>query len=300
VSLTADETRERVNVSGALGSQFSANGARLNPAKLVRGLADVVDASGVAIYESTPVSLIRPHEVVTPFGVVTASFVVRATEGFTASFAGLHRRWLPMNSSMIVTEPLDETTWDEIGWSGNETLGDTAHAFMYAQRTSDGRIAIGGRGVPYRYGSRIDSDGETSGVTVAQLRRVLTDLFPVLGDVSIEHAWSGVLGVPRDWCATVEFDSTTGVAAAGGYAGHGVTAASLAGRTLRDLIMGRDTDLTRLPWVNWRARSWEPEPLRWIGVRSLYLAYRAADRAEASGRETTSHLARVADIISGR
>ncbi len=299
-TLSGEATRDRVNVTGALGAVFSENGARLHPAKFVRGLADVVAAAGVAIYEATPVTEIRPHEVVTPRGVVSAQFVVRATEGFTSSFADQDRRWLPMNSSMIITAPLPDAAWDEIGWRACEALGDSAHTFMYAQRTADGRIAIGGRGVPYRYGSRIDRDGETPLVTIAELRQVLTDFFPVLRGVSIDHAWSGVLGVPRDWCATVGLDRATGLAMAGGYVGHGVTATNLAGRTLRDLILGDDTDLTTLPWVNWRTRAWEPEPLRWIGVRALYLAYRAADRAEASGRATTSHIARAADFISGR
>ena len=299
-SLSAAQTRQRVDVAGVLGGAFSEHGARLHPAKLVRGLADAAVALGVDLYESTPVSDVGPHKVATPFGVVTARFVVRATEGFTASFADSHRRWLPMNSSMIVTAPLSDATWDEIGWGACETLGDSAHTFMYAQRTADGRIAIGGRGVPYRYGSRLDRDGETPAVTVAELRQVLADFFPVLANVSIEHAWSGVLGVPRDWCATVTLDRATGIATAGGYTGHGVTATNLAGRTVRDLILGHDTELTSLPWVDWRTRAWEPEPLRWLGVRALYLAYRAADRAEASGRPTTSRIAKMADVIAGR
>jgi glycine/D-amino acid oxidase-like deaminating enzyme len=298
--LTAEETRARVNVAGVLGSTFNANGARLNPAKLVRGLADVVTRSGVTLYESTPATAIHAHQVVTPRGSVEAKFVVRATEGFSASLPGLRRRWLPMNSSMIVTEPLERAAWDEIGWGAGETLGDSAHAFMYAQRTADDRIAIGGRGVPYRFGSRVDVDGETSPTTVAQLQRIVADLFPAADGAAIDHAWSGVLGVPRDWCATVEFDPVTGLAAAGGYAGHGVTAANLAARTLRDLILGRDSALTGLPWVNWHSREWEREPLRWLGVRGLYLAYRAADRAEASGRAMTSRWARTADRFSGR
>lgn len=299
-TLSAEATRARVHVDHVLGAAFSENGARVHPTKLVRGLAEVVVGLGVALYEATPVVEIRPHEVVTRSGVVTSKFVVRATEGFTSSLRGLHRRWLPMNSSMIVTAPLGETTWDEIGWNASETMGDFAHTFMYAQRTADGRIAIGGRGVPYRYGSRIDRNGETPPVTIEELRQVLADFFPVLRDVSIEHAWSGVLGVPRDWCATVGLDRATGLAVAGGYVGHGVTTTNLAGRTLRDLILERETDLTELPWVDWRTRAWEPEPFRWIGVRSLYLAYRAADRAEGLGRSTTSGIARAADIIAGR
>jgi glycine/D-amino acid oxidase-like deaminating enzyme len=205
-----------------------------------------------------------------------------------------------MNSSMIVTAPIADTTWDELGWGGNETLGDSAHTFMYAQRTADNRIAIGGRGVPYRYGSRTDSHGETAPQTVVELREILTDFFPVLRDVNIEHAWSGVLGVPRDWCASVSLERSTGMCSAGGYAGHGVTATNLAGRTIRDLILGSETERTRLPWVNWTCRSWEVEPLRWLGVRSMYLAYRAADRAESKGATSSSWIARVADVISGQ
>src|ERR1700722_1678333 len=298
--LNEAETRSRVNVDGVLGSIYSVNGARLPPAKLVRGLADAVTRAGVTIFESTPVTAIGPHQVQTQVGNVEAQYVVRATEGFTATVPGLRRRWLPMNSSMIVTEPLESHVWDEIGWKGGETLSDSAHAFMYAQRTADDRIAIGGRGVPDPYGSRLDVDGETSLATVAQLQHIVARLFPVTKGVAIEQAWSGVLGVPRDWCATVEFDPATGIGVAGGYVGHGVTAANLAGRTLRDLIEGRDSQLVRLPWVNWRSRDWESEPLRWCGVRGLYLAYRAADRAEASGRETTSRWARAADRLAGR
>lgn len=298
--LSGEEARARINIAGTAGASYSVNGARLHPAKLVRGLANVVEASGVMICESTLVSSIRPHEVTTPLGVVSAEYVVRATEGFTSALPGLHRRWLPMNSSMIVTAPIPDTTWDQIGWGGCETLGDSAHTFMYAQRTADNRIAIGGRGVPYRYGSRMDNNGETALVTVRELREIVTDFFPMLRDIDIDHAWSGVLGVPRDWCAAVSLDKSTGLCEAGGYVGHGVTATNLAGRTLRDLVLGHETDLTSLPWVGWTCRRWEPEPLRWLGVRSMYLAYRAADRAEAKGGSSTSRIARLADKISGQ
>jgi glycine/D-amino acid oxidase-like deaminating enzyme len=87
---------------------------------------------------------------------------------------------------------------------------------------------------------------------------------------------------------------------AGGYVGTGVTATNLAGRTLTDLILGRETDETSLPWVNHRVRNWEPEPLRWIAVRGLYAAYRIADSQERAGRKTTSPIASIADVISGR
>jgi glycine/D-amino acid oxidase-like deaminating enzyme len=266
----------------------------------VAGLADVVSRSGVRLYEGTPVTSIAPGVARTPAGDVRAPFILRCTEGFTADLPGQHRTLLPMNSSMIVTGPLSESAWKSVGWDGFETLGDEAHAYMYAQRTADGRIALGGRGVPYRYGSGIDHRGAVPAPTVAQLGRVLRRMFPVAAQAGLEHAWCGVLGVPRDWCATVLMDPRTGLGWAGGYTGHGVAAANLAGRTLADLVRGVPSPLTMLPWVGHRSPRWEPEPARWIGVRGLYAVYRTADRLEsASGSARTSRLARAGDLISG-
>lgn len=135
---------------------------------------------------------------------------------------------------------------------------------------------------------------------------ILTRFFPSLTGVRVAHAWSGVLGVPRDWCATVTLDRATGLGWAGGYVGSGVATANLAARTLRDLVRldsggAGPTALTALPWVGHRGRRWEPEPLRWLGVHGLYATYRAADRRESTTQATgSSRLARLADRVTGR
>ncbi|WP_395574259.1 NAD(P)/FAD-dependent oxidoreductase [Streptomyces sp. BK79] len=302
----ARETAGRIRVADAVASSWTPHGARLHPVKLVKGLAAAVERLGVTIHESTPVTEIRPRHAVTPYGTVRAPYVLRCTEGFTASLKGQRRTWLPMNSSMIATEPLTDAQWEAVGWAGRETLGDMAHAYMYAQRTADGRIALGGRGVPYRFASRTDNDGTTQPATVEALRGILVRCFPALAGVRIEHAWSGVLGVPRDWCATVTLDRSTGLGWAGGYVGSGVATANLAARTLRDLVQqdsgqGGRTGLTELPWVNHRVRRWEPEPLRWLGVQGMYAVYREADRRERTSHATaSSRLARLADRVAGR
>ncbi|MFD1543707.1 NAD(P)/FAD-dependent oxidoreductase [Nonomuraea guangzhouensis] len=304
--MSRDEQRERVQVAGTLEATYSPHCARIQPAKLAVGLASVVASLGVDIFENTTVTEIRPRSAggqasaVTSRGVVSAEYVIRATEGFTASLAGQHRQWLPMNSSMIVTEPLPAEVWKHIGWSGSELLGDEAHAYIYAQRTADDRIAIGGRGVPYRYGSRTDDRGATQAQTVALLWRMLVKLFPAAADSHVQHSWCGVLGVPRDWCSTVHLDHSTGLGWAGGYVGSGVTTTNLAGRTLRDLVLRRDTELTALPWVGRQVRQWEPEPLRWTGVQLIYALFRSADRHENDRGTTTSAYARLANLISGR
>ena len=301
VALSRDEVDSRIRVAGALGGLFSPHCARVQPAKLVLGLARVVEAMGVTIFEQTAVSRIGQGRAVTDRGTVRAPIVLRCLEGFTASIQGQRRNWLPMNSSMVVTEPLSQEASDQIGWRRAELLGDYAHGYMYAQRTDDNRIALGGRGIPYRYGSRIDDRGATQEWTITALTALLHDMFPATRPLSIVHAWCGVLGVPRDWTATVDLDRTTGLGTAGGYVGSGLTTTNLAGRTLADLVLARDTELTRLPWVSRRVRRWEPEPLRWLGVQTMYALYRTADRRE-SGKELakTSRIARIANMITGR
>ena len=298
--LSAAEASARVKVDGLTLGSFNPHCARIQPAKLVRGLADVVERLGATLYEQTPVTEIAPGRVETPRGVLRAPVILRATEGFTARMRGLRRRWLPMNSAMIATAPLPQQVWDSIGWEGCETVGDLAHGFFYAQRTADGRIALGGRAVPYRYASRIDNDGAVGQATIDYLTGVLNTVLPQTRGVPIAHGWCGVLAVPRDWSAGIQFDQETGLGEAGGYVGHGVTATNLAGRTLADLVLKRSTDLTALPWVGHRSRGWEPEPLRWVGVRGLYTAYKLADRHEAGHRARTSPIAALADRITGR
>ena len=109
---TGDVTA-RVRWRMPAGGTFSPHCARIQPAKLVRGLADAVARRGVAIYERTPAVGARARVgSVRLRGDVRAPWVVRATEGSPPALTGLRRRrLLPMNSSMIVTEPLPAETW---------------------------------------------------------------------------------------------------------------------------------------------------------------------------------------------
>ena len=299
VLLDGEQTADRVAVDGVLGARYFTHCARVQPAALSRGLAEAAERVGVTIHEHTPVSRIEPGRAHTEAGVVHARYVIRATEGYTARLPGVRRVLVAMNSSMIATEPLDAGTWSQLRWQGAETLHDGQLRYVYLQRTADGRIAIGGRGNPYRYGSASDREGPLPTETVTELRQRLIELFPALRDVTVASAWHGVLGVPRDWSPAVGLDPGTGLAWAGGYVGQGVAAANLAGRTLRDLLLGRDTELTRLPWVGPLERNWEPEPLRFLGVQAVNSLLAAGDRREPrTGRPALA--VRVGNLISGR
>lgn len=298
LELSPEESMARIAIAGTVGATLIPPSTRIQPMRLVTGLADLVERLGVEIFEDTRASRIDPGRVSTTRGPVHAAKILVCTEGYSGGLAP-GNRVIPINSSMIATEPLAPEKWARIGWEGHELLGDTGHAFIYAQRTDDGRIAIGGRGAPYGYGGDTAGDGALPPRVVAQLRTRLDDLFPGL-DADVAHAWRGVLGVSRDWCATVRWDTDAGVGLAQGYAGHGVTAAYLAAKTLVDRAAGRDTDATRLPWNDHESGRWEPDPIRWLGIHSLYRVLGWADGYERHHqRPETPWPARLAARVAG-
>lgn len=295
--LDADDARTTLAATDVLGGMFYAHGARLQPLHLALGLAAEVERLGGVIHERTRVTDIDPgrRRVVTDQGTVTADVIVRATEGYTRDLPGERRTLIPFSSSMVATEPLPAELWDEIGLAERQTFADDRRMVIYGQRTTDDRIAFGGRGAPYLFGSRVRVDHSDPDVS-NRVVQALHELLPMVRHAEITHRWGGVLGIPRDWRPSVGLDRATGLAWAGGFVGEGVAAANLAGRTLADLILERDSDLTTLPWVGHRSRRWEPEPLRWIGVTSMLRLTAVADRTEVrTGR--ASQLGALADRL---
>jgi glycine/D-amino acid oxidase-like deaminating enzyme len=298
--LDATAARLRLNASSVHGGLWYRPAARVHPARLVHGLARAVERRGVEIVEHTAATAIVPGSggardgrpqtrpaVRTDHGTVTADVVVRATEAYTRDLPGERRSLVPLYSLMIATEPLPPAVWDEIGLRDRETFSDDRRMVIYGQRTTDDRIAFGGRGARYRFASRIEPAVEQRSGDHDRVEATLRELLPMIGAAAVTHRWGGVLGVPRDWRASVGFDRPAGVAWAGGYVGEGVAASNLAGRTLADLILGRPSELTALAWVDRRSRRWEPEPLRWLGINGSIAAMSHADRVEArTGRRS--------------
>ncbi|WP_329007382.1 FAD-binding oxidoreductase [Micromonospora rifamycinica] len=281
VLLDAAGAAARCAAEGVRGGTYTPHCAAVHPAKLVRGLARAVRRRGVTLYERSPVTAIRPGAAVTPHGTVRAAVVVRATEAYTPMLPGHRRTVVPVYSLMVATGPLSEATWQRIGLADRETFSDYRHLIVYGQRTADGRLAFGGRGAPYHFGSRVSPDHDREPRVFAALRRTLGELFPVLGpDVPVTGAWGGPLGVARDWSASVGLDRSSGLGWAGGYVGDGVGTSNLAGRTLADLIRGVESELTALPWVGHRSPRWEPEPLRWLAINAGLRVMSSADGAE--------------------
>ncbi|UOQ57175.1 FAD-binding oxidoreductase [Leucobacter allii] len=298
--LGAAETRARVAVSRAESGAFSPDMVRVDPARMTVALAEIVRDLGVPIYERSRVAFPRGSAPTANGHPVVAERFAIATEGYTSTLPGRGRLMLPMNSSLIATRPLTDAEWDAVGWSEAEGVSGAAHTYFYSARTPDGRIALGGRGKPYRYGSGFDRDGVVDRATVSSLTRMLRDLFPQIA-AEVDYAWCGVIGVSRDWSPFVHRFGPSGSVIMGGYAGQGLTAAHLAGRIAASLLTETDDEYVQLPWVRALPRNWEPEPLRWIGANGLYRVYSVADVLEHRGTSgRTALIAKAADRIAGR
>lgn len=301
--LEAEEATALLGATGVLGATYTPHCAALHPAALACGLAEAVLRRGVALHEGTAATAVEPGGpgrrpvVRTTHGSVRADVVVRATEGWTPSLAGERRTLAPLYSLMVATEPLDDEFWKGAGLARRETFSDHRHLVIYGQRTLDGRLAFGGRGAPYHFASRIRPGFDRSPRVHRAIETTLFELFPALAGARITHRWGGPLGVPRDWFSSVGLDRRTGIAWAGGYVGDGVSTTNLAGRTLADLILDRQSDLVTLPWVGHRSPRWEPEPLRWLGINAGLWTMQAADHTEARTGRPSRLAARMGRLL---
>ena len=296
--LDPQESNQRIGMTPNHGAVYFRHCASLHPARLVRGLADVVRRRGVRIYERTPISAIEPGIVHAPGGPIRADRVVRATEGYTDSIKGQRRLMLPLYSIMVATEPLPDEIWNSIGLRERETFGDPRRVVIYGQRTLDGRLAFGGR-ASYYFGSRKRRTIPREDPLVANVEGTLRSLFPILDGYRITHGWGGFMGVPRHWRPSVNFDQSTGLGWAGGYTGEGVAASNLAGRIMADLVAERRTEVTELAWVGDAPRKWEPEPLRFLGAKSIQWFGDRADRKEFETGQPAGFWGRMFDTFVG-
>ena len=239
--LDADEVAEIAGVAGTLGATYTPHCAAIDPAALVRGLAELVVDLGVELYEATEVTEIRPHRVVTPHGTVRAEVVVRATEAYTAALPGARRDLAPVYSLIVATEPLPTDVLNEVGLGRPTDVHRPPPPGLLrpAHRRRPDRVRWTRRAVSLRLADPPRLRPGAASLRLAAAHSAGHVPGAARGRVSPTR-WGGPLGVPRDWHAGSGWIGDTGFAWAGGYVGDGVTTSNLAGRTLADLITGTD------------------------------------------------------------
>ncbi|AJO78823.1 FAD-binding oxidoreductase [Pseudomonas sp. MRSN 12121] len=284
--LNPEQLARQIRVANAYGGIYAPHCATIQPAKLVRGLARAVERLGVPIYEDSPVTHWQSGSLQTARARVRCQWLVPAVEGYSVTLPPLGRYQLPVQSLLVATEPLSAETWDAIGLSQGQAFSESSRQVTYGQRTADNRLVFGARG-GYQFAGKLRHDFELSRDELELRRYLFGELFPSLKNVRISHSWGGNLGMSRHFKPHMLCDRRRGIALSGGYGGEGVGASNLGGRTLAELILGRDSELTRQPWVIPEGgldalRAWEPEPCRWLGYNAIIRSFVHEDRILAN------------------
>ena len=286
--LSPSELAAQLRVANAYGALYSPHCATIQPASLVRGLARSIEDMGVELYERSPVIDWQPGQVRTAQARVTADWVVPAIEGYAATLSPLGNHQLPVQSLIVATEPLPADIWAGIGLERGQAFSEFSRQVTYGQRSLDDRLIFGARG-GYRFGGRLRSDFNLTDDELDLRRHLMGELFPQLRKVRFSHSWGGNLGMARRFQPHMLRDSRNRIALSGGYGGEGVGASNLGGRTLADLILGRDSELLHQPWVLndspiSRLPRWEPEPCRWLGYNAIIRSFVHEDEVLANPR----------------
>jgi len=265
------QTREQVQSPMYLGAWWEPRCGILNPAKLSWGWADVIRPMGVEVYENSPVAEIARENgkvrLDTPDGIVRADKVVMATNAWSHFFKELRRKQVPVWTHIVMTEPLTEKHFEEIGWQNRQGIEDARNLVHYYRLTADNRLVMGGRDVSLGYGEDMEQD--LNPVTFEGLKADVRKIFPALKEIQFTHEWGGPVSVPLDMAPAIGFAGDKNVVYSLGTVGHGVSMTQLNGRTIADLILERKSDLTDVFFVNRRTIPWPPEPLRNLAIKAI-------------------------------
>jgi len=272
VLLDKTALKGRLNTAFHVGALYEPDTCILNPAKLARGMKAAVERSGVKVFERTPVERFDPGKEVivhTPGARVKAKYLVLATNAFTVRLK-INKNWyVPMFTYIIMTEPLDQKHYQELGWVRREGIEDRRQLVHYLRMTADNRLVFGGRDAPYYYGNKCE-DKDSHQKIFTGLEKDLKEFFPMLSDVRITHRWGGPVAITGFFVPKFSYyQDYRNIAYGMGYCGHGVALSTSAGLIIHDLLFDPDSELTKFLFVHNMEMMLPPEPFRWAFVHAI-------------------------------
>lgn len=275
-----ERVRQEVESPRFLGAWWEPRCGLLDPAKHARELKRIAEEAGARVFEETPVHAIERgarFAVRAAKGSLTAAKVVFATNAYSHLFPQLRRRQVPVFTHMVVSERLTQEQLATIGWRNRQGIEDARNLVHYFRLTADNRIAIGGSDVSISFGSNMERDRNAR--VFSDLERDLVYLFPGLAGIRFADRWGGPVSVPIDLAPAIGFVGDRRAVFSLGCVGHGVSMAHLNGRTIADLLLERDTELTRVWFVGRKMIPWPPEPLRFVVSHAIRGCMRLGDWA---------------------
>jgi glycine/D-amino acid oxidase-like deaminating enzyme len=286
VSLSAEEVAERVRSPVFRRGVFFADGATVQPARLVRVLRRRVLSAGVELYEHSAATSVRDGSVTTARGRVRAPEVVVATNAAATGWRPVARHVTNFGSYVVLTEPVPHLL-EEVGWTGGEAILDARMFLHYFRTTNDGRVLMGSGSGPIGFRGKLDERFTSDAATAARAEHGLRRLLPGLADARIERAWGGPIDVSADhlpFFGTCPGPGPGHVRFGLGYSGHGVGPSWLGGQILASLATGREDEWTALPLATRRVPSLPPEPFKRLGGGLVRHSIMAVERADEDGR----------------
>jgi glycine/D-amino acid oxidase-like deaminating enzyme len=269
--LEGDEAQERIG-SSSLTAALKSPGALVNPHRLARGLTRVVRGMGVTVHERTRALTVERigdgHVVTTPLGRLRAPRLVLATNAYSAQWRPHRHRFRPVWSYAMVTEPLTDAQLAQVHWPDREGFVEARNFILFARLTAGNRLLIGGGRAHYHYGGDLDESHMRADDVFAELRAALVRYFPAWRDVGVSHAYGGAIAMTRDLVPHVG-RGRDGAFYAYGFCGNGIAMCHTVGRSLRDLVLERDTEYTNLLFVNGSEPAFPPDPFSYLGARAL-------------------------------
>ena len=237
--LTAPEALQDEGLGGFWhGAMTTPLGFALNPRKYHRGLAGAAARAGAVLHGRSPVTALRREGggwlLETPRGSLRAGRVVLATNGYSSEDlpAWLRGRYLPVQSSVIVTRPLSAAEQAAQGWTSGQMAYDSRFLLHYFRLMPDGRFLFGMRG-----GLRATPRAQAA--ISGRIRADFARLFPAWRDVEITHEWAGLVCLMTGLTPFVgPVPDHPGLFAAMGFHGNGVAMGTHAGRLVASVLRG--------------------------------------------------------------
>jgi glycine/D-amino acid oxidase-like deaminating enzyme len=255
--------------------------ALVDPAKLAWGLLATARLRGIRVFENTEITAYEDQRDRVVFSTehhrITAHKAVIATNAFPSLIPAVRHRVVPVYDYVLMTEPLTDSQWQDLGWTDREGLSDAGNQFHYYRPTADGRILWGGYDAVYHSGNGFGPQFENDDESYERLATHFLQTFPQLEGIRFTHAWGGAIDTCSRFTAFWGTEAAGKVAYVAGFTGLGVGASRFAGQVALDLLDGHDTARTRLEMVQSKPLPFPPEPLRSLGIKWTTMSLQRAD-----------------------
>lgn len=280
------DIKNELNAPQIQGAIFEPDNGILDPCKHVRGLKRLAESKGAIIHENTLVTGIKQTTsgilVSTVNAEISCKKLVLATNAWSHKIQGLKKiksRQRPVWTYQIVSDPLTENEWQELGWRNRMSIEDNRQLIHYLRITKCGRITIGGGNITAQFKKEITQWKNDK--IWHDLENHFRWLFPTLKHKKIYYKWGGIVSVNIDLTPEVGFIGNDDIIYACGCIGHGVSLTQLNGRLIADLLQNKKTDLTDFWIVN---RSAIPLPpgnlLPYLGVKGVSSILKVMDKLD--------------------